>query len=279
MRSIFLIILVGLIWISSCKNISTDISEDTILEYSNQYLTLSNINFPKNIGFPKEDSIQWVENYKKQWLYNQIIIEKAGKYLPKSELNIENDLLQYRADLLKYKYENYFIKNKIKTQVSSSEISEFYQENQKALKSSKTLVKAIYIEIQNTVKDKYKIKQWLASKNEKNQEKLKDYCFRNANVFDDFEDEWIEFNLLKLMSHSQQLKESKSILNRVIEQKNDSLTYYFLVNEIVFKGELMPIEYAKPEIAKTIINKRRIQLLEEFNYKINQELEAQLHKK
>ena len=91
MRSIFLIILVGLIWISSCKNISTDISEDTILEYSNQYLTLSNINFPKNIGFPKEDSIQWVENYKKQWLYNQIIIEKAGKYLPKSELNIEND--------------------------------------------------------------------------------------------------------------------------------------------------------------------------------------------
>ncbi len=279
MRSIFLIILVGLIWISSCKNISSDVSEDAIFEYSNQYLTLSDINFPKNIGFSKEDSIQWVEDYKKQWLYNQIIIEKAGKYLPKSELNIENDLLQYRADLLKYKYENYFIKNKIKTQVSSSEISEFYQKNQKALKSSKTLVKAIYIEIQNTVKDKYKIKQWLASKKEQNQEKLKDYCFKNANVFDDFEDEWIEFNLLKLMSHSRQLKESKSILNRVIEQKNDSLTYYFLVNEIVFKGELMPIEYAKPEIAKTIINKRRIQLLEEFNYKINQELEAQLHKK
>ena len=279
MRIIFLIILVGLIWMSSCKNISTDVSEDAILEYSNQYLTISDVNLPKNISFSKEDSIQWVEDFKKQWLYNQIIIEKAGKDLPKSELNIENDLLQYRADLLKYKYENYFIKNKINTQVSSSDISEFYQKNKKALKSSKTLVKAIYIEIQNTVKDKYKIKQWLASQKEKNQEKLKDYCFKNANVFDDFEDGWIEFNLLKLMSHSRQLKESKSILNRVIEQKNDSLTYYFLVKEIVFKGELMPIEYAKTEIAKTIINKRRIQLLEEFNYKINQELEAQLHKK
>ena len=146
--------------VSEKRLIGVDTPEDIIIEYSDKYLSSSDIKLPKGIIFSEEDSLKWIEDAKKQWLLNQIIIEKSIKDLPSSELNIENDLLQYKADLLRYKYENYFIKNKIKTQVSSSEIKDFYQKNKKALKSSKTLVKAIYIEVRNTVKDRYKIKQW-----------------------------------------------------------------------------------------------------------------------
>lgn len=263
----------------SCKQFSAVDPDDVIIEYADKVLSIDAIlnNIPE--GLSAEDSLKWSKDFADQWLRNQIIIAKAVKNLPKSQLNIDTEILQYKSDLLKYKYENYYLRNKINTQVSTSEIDTFYSHNKSALISTKPLVKATYIAVSNTIKDRYKVKQWLVSKREKDHENLKVYAFKNAKVFDDFEEEWIELNSLKLLSHSNLLKENKSILNKVIEQRNDSLTHYMLIKEMVLVGQIMPLEYAKDEIVKIIVNRRKNKLLEEFSSKIDQDLKHQLNKK
>jgi len=269
----------SLVFLLSCKQFSTVDSDDIVLEYGENILSLDDVfnSMPK--GLSEADSLKWSNDFSNQWLRNQIIIAKAEKNLPKSQLNIDIEVLQYKSDLLKYKYENYYLRNKINTQVSTNEIDAFYKENKSALISTKTLVKATYVAVSNSIKDRYKVKQWLVSKREKDQEKLKVYAFKNAKVFDDFEEEWIELNSLKLLSHSKLLKENKSILNKVIEQKNDNITHYILVKEMIQVGQIMPLEYAKDEIVKIIVNRRKNKLLEEFSLKIDQELKHQLNKK
>ena len=259
----------------SCDSFRSENPSELVLTYANENLVLDDIecNFPK--GITAKDSLSWIEDFKKQWIRNQIIINKVEKELPNSELNIKSELLQYKADLLKFRFENYYIKNKINTQVSLDEIELFYDNNKNSLKVLNVLVKATYVEIPNTVKDRYKVKQWLPSKNEKYQEKLKVYCFQNAVVYDDFEGDWIELNILKRLSDSKELRKSKLEINKVIYSKNESTTRYFLINEIIYKGSVMPLEYAKKEIVHMVINNRKSQIIEELNRRIEQAVEAE----
>jgi hypothetical protein len=128
----------------------------------------------------------------------------------------------------------------------------------------------------NTVKDRYKVKQWLPSKSEKNQEKLKIFCFHNATVFDDFEGEWIDLNTLKRLSNSKEFKQNTIDVNKVFQVKIDSVTRYFLINEVIYKGQVMPLKYAKDEIVRSIINRRKDRMLDELNQKINQEVDKKI---
>jgi hypothetical protein len=261
-----------LLFVTACNSFNTDRPENVIAEYNGQYLSLDQVKNEFENCKTESDTTERIEVIKSQWLKYQLIIEKAEKELPSTEINIDLDLLQYKADLLRYKFDNFYINNKINTSVSQQEIEEFYDNNQSILKSNKTLVKAVYIEIDKAVKDKYKAKQWLASNREKDQERLKIYCFQNAEVFDDFEDSWVELDKLQAMSRSNQLVASKIKKNKVSEYHSDKTTYYILFTDIINKGQLAPLEYVKPEIAEMIINNRRRDLRSELDSKLDEQV-------
>jgi len=276
MKYFLLSVLAIFILVTSCDSLQSEDPDNAIISFSGYYLLKDEINQRIPSGLSKADSLTWLEDYKKQWLKNHIIIEKAKNELPKSQLNIEPDVVQYTADLLMYKYESFYVKNKINTKVSPDEIKTFYSENEAALKSTKVLVKATYVEVLNSVKDRYKVAQWLPSKSEKNQEKLKAYCFQKAKVFDDFEGEWIELNSLKKISNAKEFSKSKISLHKVIQVQNDSTTQYFLIIDVINKGSLLPMKYAKQEIVRAIMNKRKSLMFDELNEKINQTVEKEL---
>ena len=273
MKYFFTLVLIVVLF--SCDSFRSEKPKEIVLSYANQNLILKDIkdNFPK--GITEKDSLGWINDFKKQWIRNQIIINKVEKELPSSELNIEAELLQYKSDLLKFRFENYYIKNKINSQVPLEEINSFYNNNKAALRVLNVLVKASYIEVPNTVKDRYKVRQWLPSKNEKNQEKLKVYCLQNAVVFDDFGGDWVELNILKRLSDSKEFRKNKLEINKVVYSKNDSTTRYFLIHEAIYKGSILPLEYAQEEVVRLIINNRKSQIIEELNRKIEQTVDAE----
>lgn len=275
MKYIYIIFGFTAILFSGCNNFSTDNNENSIANFKDKVLTIGDLNkvIPKNLS--RKDSLNFTQDFINSWLKNQIIIEKAEKELPIKEKNIELELLQYKADLLKYKYEKFYIKNKINTQVPTIEIETYYDKNKNALLSTNTLVKAIYIELPIDIKDKDKnsIKKWIVSDQEKDQDKLKVLCFQKAKVFDDFGGEWIDLNSINLLVHSGNLSENNISENKLIELKNDRLVYFILVNQMIKKGQIMPLEYAKNEIAKIILAKRKKQLLEELNQKLKNQFE------
>ncbi len=278
MRYIIYLLFIATLFLLSCT-ISTEEKEDVLVSYNQQTLLWSDIEYLYPNSLSKEDSLDWIETVKREWLNNQIIIVKAEKELPNQEKDIKLELLQYQADLLKFKFENYYIKNKINTHISNSEIEDYYNKYKPTLIVLEPLVKAVYIEIPNTVKKRYKVKQWLLSKREKDEEKLKVFCFQNAKVFDDFEGNWVKLKQLRLITQSDKLQINRIVENIVVEQKDDETTHYIFINKIIKKGAIMPFAYAKKEIMKIIRNKRKSRLLEVFNGKIEEQVNQQLKKK
>jgi hypothetical protein len=248
------------------------VPDDLIAEHAGQYLSMKQVSSQLQNCKTQSDSISKIEEIKNTWLKHQLIISKAEKELPSSDLQIDLDLLQYKADLLRYKYDNYYINKKINTQVSQQAVEVFYEENKSVLQATETLVKSVYIEIPTDIKDRYKAKQWLSSTNEKDQDKLKVYCFQHANVFDDFENQWVALESLQKMSQSPLLIESKIKENKIVEYQTESTTYYILINEIINRGDIMPLEYAKDKIVTMIINNRKRDLRKELDNKLNEQV-------
>ena len=279
MRYAIAFFLMSVLFLFSCNNSTKEDSENIVLKYNEETLYKTDIPNLVPLKLSKKDSLNWVEDFKRRWLKNQIIISKAEKELPKQEKNIEQELLQYKADLLKFRFENYYIKNKINNQISNSEIEDYYDKNKSTLILQESIVKAIYIEIPNHIKNRYKVKQWLVSKRERDEDKLKVFCFQNADVFDDFEGNWVKVRQLRQLTQSNKLQTNKIIKNRVIEQRGPNSTHYVFVTELIKKGEIMPLNYAKQEIMKLIRNKRKNQLLDLLNQKITEQVNEQLKKK
>ena len=94
MKYLLINILILSILLVSCNNIGTETPDNTIASYSGSYLLLSDLENQMPESLTIDDSLKWIGDVRKQWLKNQIIIEKAEKELPKTESNITLDILQ-----------------------------------------------------------------------------------------------------------------------------------------------------------------------------------------
>ena len=84
-----------------------------------------------------------------------------------------------------------------------------------------------------------------------------------------FNDNWVTANqiLLRLPIQTDILK--TSLRQNATIQVDDSLSTYILhVTDKRFAGEVMPLEYAKPEITKWILSQKQVNFLQEERNKV-----------
>jgi hypothetical protein len=254
----------------ACSN--QDLSQKKMLaQYNNQYLYYNDISeiIPK--GISKSDSLKFLTKVKNDWLFQKIIIQKAENYLSKSDLNIKYLVEKYKADLLKYKYENYYIKKKLNTNINNQELIDYYEKNKNAFLAQTDLAKIILIKIDKKTPRRYVLRQWLGSKNKKYQQKLQEYCFKYAIECNDFDNQWVSLNekikniQLDKLSHT--IKE-----HELIENKDSAFYYYIYIEEFIKKGEIAPLSYIKEDVAQSILYRKKAELIQNLEQSINEEV-------
>ncbi len=241
--------------------------DDTVvLTYKGKQLTQEDVNLHFANISSITDSLEELERYKKSWLSKQIIITEANNKLPAKAVNVQEQMLQYEADLLYFKYINYYIENKLNKQVSIAEIDTFYNAHSDVLISTEPLIKSVYIEVPKKLKGAYKVKYWIKSSKKKHQDKLNAFCYKNAKVYDDFEGQWMPYSRLSKLTNIASKKKIKK--GQLIETHNDSLKQFLYISNIVKKGETIPREYADKMVTEMIINLRKKKLQNELEIEI-----------
>ncbi len=256
------------------------VPEHYVQKYNNHYLLKEDIAkmLPENLS--QQDSLLYVEDLVRKWLENQIIIEKANKELPESNSDISAELEQYKADLLYYKYEDFFVKNQLKTYVTLEELEQYYDEHKADFTSQIDIVKVVCVEIPKTYKDRYKAKSWLKQNTEKSIEKAQMYCYKKADAsLFDFDGKWIPFSRLEVLTDSKKLKREGFYKGNVLTAQRDDKIFYILLSDIVKPGSAMPLDYAKELVTGKIVNERKQQLKEKLDVKINHLVDDYLSKK
>jgi hypothetical protein len=273
--SIYLILSVIL---TGCAKPTPKVAEKPMARVLDHYLYKSDMAGFVPAGISGADSIAMVRDFKERWIRNQLLLNKAELNLTDEEKNVEQQIESYRSSLLIYAYEQSYIRQHLDTVVTDTEIENFYKENQSNFILNGALMKGVFIKIPVKAPDAYKVRQWYRSDNPENIKSLEGYCFKHATVYDHFNDGWVKLNeVLPMIPAVPGNSEAAVISRRYIETRDTAFLYFLNAKEIASSGNVSPLEIVKNDIESIILNKRKINLINELESNIYTDAQNREH--
>lgn len=219
-----------------------------------------------------QDSVQMAKDYIRKWVKQELLINKANENLTLEQKNLTKEIEEYRNSLIIYKYKNELMNQQMDTIVTQRQIEQYYNANPDNFKLNRNIVKAIFIKIPNDVANPKLLKELLDDTSNAGINALREYCIQYAKAFDFFNDNWVDFEIVKRNIPVEITDEGQFLdRNNQIELK-DSI-YYYLVSfhDYKLQNELAPIGYVENNIKNLILNQRKIEFLKQVEENVYKE--------
>ena len=239
------------------------------VEVNGVYLYRSDLD-ALTLGMSPEDSLRVVQQYISQWAKDALMYESAvsqkskvesqkSKVESRQNTDIERMVEEYRRTLYVQAYEEYLVERKMPKTVPDSVVMQVYEQMPERFILDESIVRGMLVVVPNEAKDMAKLRGWMSKGM---LDEIEKYAYKSANGYELFADRWM--TTTTLMS---QIPAERSELEAMLKNKNqievsDSVkTYLLQVTEKHLRGERMPMDYARPEIEKIVLNARRVEFL------------------
>ena len=267
MIRLFMVLLMAGITLSCARKEIID--EKPVVKVFDKYLYPSNLKdiIPVNIS-PSDSSIL-VNDYIDKWIRKQLLLRRAELNLTDEEKNVDKQLENYRTSLLIFKYEQSLIKQKLDTIISLDEIEKYYSDNPANFLLNNNIVKAIFLMVPRDAPDLRDLRRWYRNDTDDNLKKLEAYAFQYAEMYDYFNDDWVDFSEIE-KNLPVRIDNPQNLLKyRKFYEVRDSTYFYFLnIKDYRLLGSVAPLSYVIQDIRTIIMNKRKIQLIKRLESNI-----------
>jgi len=249
--------------LSSCDAISSIIHDDQIVaRVGDNKLYLSDIQKIIPEFASPEDSAGFAQNYINSWAKELLFADLAAKQLSPEELDVKEQLEDYRRSLLKYRYEQRYINSRLDTMVSESQIQEYYDRNKKSFVLERPVVKAVFVDIKKDARDKDRLLDLMASEDYEDQVEADTLALRSALRYLDCSGKWTDILVLARefgMPYTDMLTLKKgSWIKYEPENRSELLAAY--VYDCIYSGPA-PVEYCESRIRDYILNARKHEIV------------------
>lgn len=257
--------------IYSCS-LQTNENSDIIARVGENYLY--KLDLQDQIGpLYSEDSLQIAKSLINDWAEELLYLEKAEINLSFSEKKKLDELVNtYRNDLYVKTYKDKAIQTQLDSNVEIKEIESYYEENKLNFKTNRDLLRGRYVRVRN---ENYNLSSIRRS--------IRRFSFDDKIFLDSIalqfttyslnDSMWVQasqfFNRLPTLNEKQY---KKFLKNGTFFEIKDSLEIYLVViEEVVLRNDLAPLEYVAPTLNQILINKRKLELMRQFDKEIIEE--------
>ncbi len=245
---------------SSCHFFKKDsgTKEQPVAKVNDQYLYYSDV-LPiiKNATGAK-DSANIVRSYVEDWIKRKLMIQKAQLYLPPDLSDVERQVNDYRESLLLYLYEKELIIQKLDTTVAETNMLNYYEEFKENFKLTNDVAQMLYVKIPAGAPKIDSVKIWLQSDEEAEKIKLSNYCYQYAADYSFSDTAWFEVALIYKNIPLNEYEFNAISRYRTTAVFSDSLfSYVVRIKDYRTKGQESPYFYAKDDISRIILSKRK----------------------
>lgn len=259
-------ILSGLLLLGSCSENTTTEQKGTLVKVNERTLTKEDVLsvLPKNIS--SADSLLWAESYIKQWVKDNLVYDVALQNLgDENRAEIDRLVDSYRRSLVRYRYQEQLVHERLSANITDEEKQKFYDENQDQFVLDHSLIKGLFLKIPIDAPNLDEVKKWYRSTSEASIEKIEKYSVQNAVVYDYFYDKWVSFDEVFVNIPIQVTNENEFLrTHSFVETADSSYCYLLNIEEYVAKGKIAPFEYASTQISDMLVNQRKVQFLKNF---------------
>jgi len=261
--SLIAFIMIVLPALSSCKAISSFFTGDEVVaEVGSEKLYRSDIDMILPKGISPEDSSRLAMQYIATWASDLVYINIAEEQLSKAEKDVTRELEDYRKSLLKYRYEQLYVNERLDTAVTDEQIQEYFDSHQDVFILQRPVVKVRFLSIFEDSPAKDQIRRRMSSSDIDVLVEADSLAFSAAHKYTGWNDEWIDVSVLARefdMDYVSLLQLKKG--NWIEVDGEDGLSRIAYVSDIVEEGNPAPVSYTARSIRDMIISARKQKLL------------------
>lgn len=256
---VILICGIALLTLPSCRAISSLLhDEDVVAQVGRHKLYRSEVSALIPDDASGEDSLRLALQYINSWASDLVFLDMAEAQLSKEELDVAAELEQYRRSLLKYRYEQRYINERLDTLVSDSQIDDYYQSCMENFVLEIPIVKARFLRISSDSPSLEPIKKKMSSPDLADIMAADSLAYFSAVRYTDYGDRWIDMVTLARdfgVDYAELLSSMKGgFIEREDAYGKVNVAY---ISEFMPAGEIPPVDYCRERIRNIIISMRK----------------------
>lgn len=216
-------------------------------------------------GLAVEDSTNIADQYIRRWASEQIYLDMASEQLSKSEKDVSKELDAYRNSLLKYRYEQRYVNERLDTTVTRSDIEEYYEGHKDLFILDVPILKARYLDIMQDSPNLETIRRKMSSSKYEDIVVADSLAYSSALKYADHSEEWINAVTLARefgTDYGTMLSRLSNSFIEIQEERGDVKIAYVLSMQKA--GTLAPLDYCEERIKDIIISNRKHRLLSDL---------------
>ena len=209
-------------------------------------------------GVSPEDSANLASRYIKAWAEDLLLVDMAEAQLSASEKDVSKELEQYRRSLLKYRYEQLYINQRLDTLVTDAEIEEYYAGHASSFVLERPVIKARYLIIPSDSRLLKRIKALMSSADDTEVTEAEQLAYTAAIKYVDMSDTWMDAITLGQELSVDYKTLVASIKNGFTEITDDAGNLHLAyIVDMVPAGKTAPLEYCRERISDLVLSARR----------------------
>ena len=225
------------------------------VELNGRYLYRSTLD-SLTLGMSSEDSLRAAQQYIRQWAQDILLYDATMSH---TNAQIETMVEDYRRTLYAQAYEERLVESRMSKTITDSTVNALYQQMPERFKLDESIMKGMLVVVPKDAPNIQKLRQWMAAQS---LDKLEKYVYQNASGYELFVDQWkTTTEIIRLVPIERADLESRLKGSNHIEVADSSKIYLLQITEKSMRGEAMPVEYARPQIEKIILNARRVEFM------------------
>jgi hypothetical protein len=235
---------------------------EAVARVNNIYLYKDELQGIASTEVTQEDSVARITAYVNSWIRKQLMMQEAGQKIKINDAEVERKVLDYRYSLIGYEYLNYYISQHLVDSVSEDEIQRYYNEHRDNFILKKNIVRATFIKVPKGAPRTAKIKGWLFSNKQKDQEELNSYCLSFSSAYNLSDSTWLEFDKLAVNSPLADIPNKIQFLRSYpyYETNDNDYLYFLKIYAYKISDSESPIDFVRNDIKNIILNKRKAEL-------------------
>ena len=264
-------VVVGLMFgLTSCNLFKSDSKTTAIARVNSDYLYKEDIANLIQPGISKEDSNVILRNFIDRWAAQKLLIHVAEVNLnANKKAEFDTLIQQYKVDLYTKAYLEEIVKRTTDTVVTLAELKAYYKENKENFKTNGTLVRLRYINIKKD-NPKYEIIKSKFFDFRKSDKKFWDTYSMQLNSFALNDSIWVDMSQVyaKLPFINPDNRETYILSGKTIQKTEAGNNYLVKISHVIDKNQIAPFDYLRPTLQEVIINKRKLELIKNFEKEI-----------
>ena len=248
---------------ASCRAISRFLNNDDIVaEVEGMMLLRSDLDEVMPDGLSAEDSTRLAVQYINTWATDIVFQKIAEQQLSKAEKDVTKELEDYRKSLLKYRYEQLYINERLDTAVTDELVDEYYNAHADKFVLQRPVMKARFLSIYADSPGLEPIRTRMSSSDVEDLVEADRLAYSSAMKFTTWNDEWIDVSELSMEFGMDYQTFLEQIRGNWVEKKDTTgLVRLAYISEMKRTGEMAPIEYSAPSIKDMIVSARKQELV------------------